>query len=176
MRNIELKARLQNRDKALEACKTLNAAYQGDIHQVDTYFHVPQGRLKLREADPGRDELVFYRRPDVAGPKGCDYILEPVNRSIKAFLTEALGVLAVVDKVRTLYLWENVRIHLDVVKDLGEFIEFEAVLSSEYDDQDGCSKLQRLIQHFDLHDEDQMKGSYLEMILAYNETMNKQAP
>lgn len=169
MRNIELKARLRNRDSALEACKALNAAYQGDIHQVDTYFHVPQGRLKLREADPGRDELVFYHRPDVPGPKGCDYILEPVNRSIKAFLTEALGVLAVVDKVRTLYLWENVRIHLDDVRELGAFIEFEAVLAGNYDDRDGYQKLQQLIHHFDLQNDDQMEGSYLELILAYNE-------
>ncbi len=174
MRNIELKARLRNRGNALEACKALNAAFQGTIHQVDTYFKVPQGRLKLREADPGRDELVFYRRPDVAGPKGCDYILAPVNRSLKAFLTEALGVVAVVDKVRTLYLWENVRIHLDDVQALGAFIEFEAVLSGEYDEQDGCSKVQQLIRRFDLHAGDQMEGSYLDLILAYNK--NKQMP
>jgi adenylate cyclase, class 2 len=176
MRNIELKARLRDRNEALGACKTLNAAYQGDIHQVDTYFHVPQGRLKLREADPGRDELVFYRRPDVAGPKGCDYILEPVNRTIKPFLAEALGVLAVVDKVRTLYLWENVRIHLDDVRNLGAFIEFEAVLSDEYDDQDGCNKLQQLIHQFDLRNEDQMEVSYLDLIMEYNRSADKHRP
>ena len=166
MRNIELKARLKDRHVAIQACETLGAACQGDIHQVDTYFRVPEGCLKLREADPGRDELVFYRRPDVAGPKGCDYVLEPANRSIKGFLTEALGVLAVVDKVRTLYLWENVRIHLDRVAGLGDFIEFEAVLSEAYDDEDGHRKLQQLIEAFALRAEDHLRHSYLEMVLG----------
>ena len=59
MRNIELKARLGDRNAAIKACETLGAAHQGDIHQVDTYFRVPEGRLKLREAEPGHCELVF---------------------------------------------------------------------------------------------------------------------
>ena len=165
MRNIELKAKLRDRDQALKACENLQAAAQGDIHQLDTYFKVPEGRLKLREAEPGRCELVFYHRPDTAGTKGCDYLLEPANASIKPFLGEALGVLAVVDKVRSLYLWENVRIHLDRVETLGDFIEFEAVLSEEYDDEDGFAKLDTLIKTFSLTPEDMCTASYLEMKL-----------
>lgn len=166
MRNIELKARLRDRQAAIRVCARLGAEFRGDIRQIDTYFRVPEGRLKLREADPGRDELIFYRRPDLTGPKGCDYLLEPVNRSIKAFLGEALGVLAVVDKVRTLYLWQNVRIHLDCVAHLGDFVEFEAVISSEYDEVDGHRKLQGLIQAFGLLDEDHLSYSYLDMVLS----------
>lgn len=165
MRNIELKSRLRDRARALEICHTLRATPRGDIHQVDTYFVVPEGRLKLREADPGRDELVFYRRPDIAGPKRCDYSLEPVNRSIKAILTEAMGVLAVVDKVRTLFLWKNVRIHLDLVAGLGEFIEFEAVLHDEQPDEEGYAELDYLIETFELRRDDLLPASYLEMAL-----------
>lgn len=40
---------------------------------------------------------------------------------------ETLGVLVVVEKVRRLLLWHNARIHLDKVRDLGTFIEIEAV-------------------------------------------------
>ncbi|MBI2434881.1 MAG: class IV adenylate cyclase [Candidatus Hydrogenedentes bacterium] len=165
MRNIELKARLHDRARAEAACAALEAAHQGDIHQIDTYFRVPEGRLKLREATPGRTELVFYHRPDVAGPKGCEYTLETVQPSIKPLLSDALGVLAIVDKLRTLYLWHNVRIHLDCVKDLGDFLEFEAVLSAEFDDADGFRKLERLIAEFHLAPEDHLETSYLEMTL-----------
>lgn len=166
MRNIEMKAILRDRGAALGVCVGLQASLQGDIHQVDTYFRVPEGRLKLREADPGRNELVFYRRPDVAGPKGCDYLLEPAGKSMKSFLAEALGVVAVVDKVRTLYLWENVRIHLDRVAGLGDFIEFEAVLSEACDDADGHRKLEYLIALFGILDEEHLECSYLEMMLT----------
>jgi len=163
MRNIELKARLRDWEAALRACRDLEARPQGDIHQLDTYFRVPEGRLKLREARPGRTELVFYRRPNVFGPKGCDYLLAPAEPSIKPLLIGALGVLAIVEKTRTLYLWENVRIHLDRVTDLGEFIEFEAVLSEEYDEDDGRRKLEPLIEAFELRPEDLFDGSYLDM-------------
>src|SRR5690606_29244467 len=122
------------------------------IHQIDTYFPVPSGRLKLREAEPGVTELVHYHRQDVAGPRGCDYQLELVSPSIKSMLTDALGVLVVVDKVRTLFLWKNVRIHLDTVQDLGTFIEFEAVLDDKCDDADGMEKLKFLIDVFEIGD------------------------
>ena len=167
MRNIEIKARLRDREHAVSVCTALGAAPQGDLRQVDTYFHVPEGRLKLRESDPGHDYLVFYRRPDVAGPKGCDYGLAIVERSLKPVLSEALGVLAVVEKVRTLYLWHNVRIHLDHVAGVGEFIEFEAVLSDGHDDADGHRKLALLQEAFGIQPADCLETSYLEMVLAH---------
>lgn len=164
MRNIELKARLADRGAAELVCHSLGAADQGTIHQVDTYFQVPEGRLKLREATPGVTELVYYNRPDIAGPKGCDYLLEPVEPSMKDMLRQALGVLAVVDKSRQLFLWENVRIHLDRVEDLGPFIEFEAVLDEEHDEEDGFEKLRFLIGAFQIDDDAHEEYSYLELM------------
>jgi len=165
LRNIEMKARLRDRAAALAVCEQLAAAAQGDIRQIDTYFPVPSGRLKLREADPGRTELVQYLRPDTAGPKGCDYLLAECGASMKPVLTEALGILAVVDKVRTLCLWKNVRIHIDAVQHLGSFIEFEAVLDAEHDDADGHAKLSYLIEAFDIREADHEPVSYLDLML-----------
>jgi len=164
LRNIELKARLRNREAALRVCAELGAAPQGDIHQVDTYFAVPQGRLKLREA-PGRTELVQYFRPDVAGARGCDYQLAGVDATVKPLLAEALGIIAVVDKVRTLYLWHNVRIHVDRVSALGDFLEFEAVLDEAHHDDDGHQKLSMLTERFGLSPADLCPHSYLELSL-----------
>lgn len=166
MRNIELKARLADRSAAESVCGTLKASHQGAIHQIDTYFRVSEGRLKLREATPGETELVFYNRPDVVGPKGCDYQLETVNPSIKEMLRHALGIVTVVDKVRQLYLWKNVRIHLDEVEDLGSFIEFEAVLDGEHDEDDGFEKLRFLIGAFQIDDDAHEEYSYLELMLS----------
>lgn len=164
MRNIELKARLADRDRAKACCEDLGAAFQGDIHQVDTYFRVPDGRLKLREKDPGSDELIFYRREDVAEARASDYYLAPATPDLKPLLTEAFGVIAVVDKVRSLWFWENVRIHLDRVQGLGDFIEFEAVLSEDHDDADGHEKVTHLQKAFALTEP--IQGSYLDLILA----------
>lgn len=165
MRNIELKALLPDYEFALAQCAALAAAAQGDIHQIDTYFNVTKGRLKLREAKPGQTELVYYERPDQPGPKGCGYLLHTVDGAIKPFLDQALGTLVVVDKVRTLYLWKNVRIHLDRVAELGEFIEFEAVLDEEHDDADGQEKLDFLIKQFKIQDHHRLSHSYLDLRL-----------
>lgn len=166
MRNIELKARLRDRERALGVCRALGAVAQGDIRQKDTYFPVPGGRFKLRESDPGEDYLVFYRRPDAGAARGCDYDIAVVERGIGPVLAAALGTLAVVEKVRTLFLWENVRIHLDRVAGLGDFIEFEAVLSEQYDDEDGHRKVARLQEAFGIAPEDLVDTSYLELVRA----------
>jgi len=45
---------------------------------------------------------------------------------LKKILTDALGVLAVVDKQREIYYIENIKIHIDIVENLGSFVEIEA--------------------------------------------------
>ena len=166
MRNIELKARLRDRACAKNACADLKATFQGDIHQVDTYFPVKEGRFKFRESQPGKHYLIYYRRDDEAGPKGCDYNLSEVDRSVLQTMCDALGVEVVVNKIRSLYLWHNVRIHLDRVEGLGDFIEFEAVLRDPYDDADGQRKLEHLQQAFGIAVEDLVRDSYRDLVKA----------
>lgn len=49
MRNIELKARLGDYEAALKAASAIATSRLGVQHQIDTYFHCRNGRLKLRE-------------------------------------------------------------------------------------------------------------------------------
>jgi len=60
-----------------------------------------------------------------------------------------------------------VRIHLDEVEGLGAFIEFEAVLSGECDDEDGERKLAHLQEVFELAPDDHFEQSYLELLRAH---------
>lgn len=53
--------------------------------------------------------------------KGHKLELPPGN-PVKMILSDALGVLAVVDKRREIYFGDNVKIHLDRVRGLGEFV------------------------------------------------------
>ncbi|HLX92551.1 MAG TPA: CYTH domain-containing protein [Puia sp.] len=46
---------------------------------------------------------------------------------MKSILASALGIRVIVSKSRKIYLVENVKIHFDLVKDLGTFIEVEAI-------------------------------------------------
>lgn len=170
MRNIELKARLHDWRAAVAACESAGAVLQGSFSQTDTYFRVRHGRLKLRRAEPGESQLIFYDRPDETGARGSYYLLTPVPVDAEALLAAALGVLAVVRKQRTLYLWQNVRIHLDRVESLGDFVEFEAVLSGRADrrsaeEDTGTASLAHLRGLFGIRDADLVACSYADLAI-----------
>jgi predicted adenylyl cyclase CyaB len=129
--NFEFKAHLADATHVRAALKRLRARSLGSDHQVDTYFRVPVGRLKIRE---GRIEnaLIFYRRTNSARARrsNVELMLLPRRNSVRAMLSRALGVLAVVDKRREIYFVGNVKIHLDRVRGLGNFVEVEAMTRS----------------------------------------------
>ena len=126
--NFEFKAHLRDAAQVRATLKRLGARFLGTDRQVDTYFRVPSGRLKIRE---GRIEnsLIFYQRTDSARARRStvEMMLLPRRNSVRAILSRALGVLAVVDKRREIYFAGNVKIHLDRVRGLGTFVEVEAM-------------------------------------------------
>jgi adenylate cyclase class 2 len=133
-RNIELKARDLDPARSLQASLDLGAEDHVWLQQLDTYFKVPHGRLKLREQDETA-QLIAYERADDAIERVSTYMIVSVDEpeALKEALAAALGVLVAVEKSRRLLLWHEVRIHLDQVPGLGSFIELEAVATPESD-------------------------------------------
>jgi adenylate cyclase, class 2 len=128
-RNLELKAIDPDPAATLAAALELGAEDQGTLVQRDTYFHAVTGRLKLREARGEPAQLIGYARPDRSDPVVSAYEIAPVldPGAVASVLQQTLGVRAVVEKARRLLLWRDVRIHLDRVAGLGDFLEIEAV-------------------------------------------------
>ena len=129
--NFEFKAYLRDAARVRAILERLRARSLGTDRQVDTYFRVPAGRLKVRE---GRIEnsLIFYQRTNSSRARRSivEMLLLPRRNSLRAILSRALGVLAVVDKRREIYFVGNVKIHLDRVRGLGSFLEVEAMTRS----------------------------------------------
>jgi predicted adenylyl cyclase CyaB len=166
MRNIELKARLVDLDTARKVAAVIATSRLGPQHQIDTYFHCMQGRLKLRQIDGLRAELIWYDRADQKDPRPSDYQLVPLSNpeTLKAALAGALGIRAVVEKRREIFLYHSVRIHLDDVVGLGHFLELEAVLGGEVDEAAGRALIDSLQRHFALAPPDLLSSSYGEMV------------
>ena len=74
-RNVELKARLDSLDVARDTARRVATNYLGIQHQIDTYFGCPNGRLKLREMNADRAQLIWYARADQAEARKSDYYL-----------------------------------------------------------------------------------------------------
>jgi adenylate cyclase, class 2 len=176
-RNIELKARLHDLAPAREVAQQLATASLGVQHQTDTYFHCRRGRLKLREITGQTAQLVSYERPDRVDAKGSDYQLVdvPDPAALKQALSAALGVRVVVAKRREIYLVNNVRIHLDEVAGLGEFLEFEAVLSPGRDDASGHQQLAKLQAAFRIQPDDLLAVSYADLLATANQSQHAAA-
>jgi adenylate cyclase class 2 len=164
-RNIELKARCVDLERARRAAESLGATFSGILDQCDTYFAAPHGRLKLRETAGLPAELIWYERPNDVESRASDYRLVRVDdaRGLRDALTAALGGREVVRKRRELWLWENVRIHLDAVEGLGTFVEFEAVMTDGDDDAAGHAKLAKLRAALGIGEGDLIASSYADL-------------
>jgi predicted adenylyl cyclase CyaB len=132
-RNLEFKAKCHSLAELRQWLVGLKAEYRTTMHQIDTYFNVPKGRLKLREIHGDEACLVYYERPDTATSRYSNYQLcdIPDAETFKAAMSAALGVMVVVEKRRELWMFGNTRIHLDDVMNLGEFIELETVMRNQ---------------------------------------------
>ncbi len=165
MRNIELKARLRDYAAAQKVAAAIATKRLGTQHQIDTYFHCRNGRLKLRQIDGLRAELIWYARSDTESPKPSDYRIVPLGNpeTLKAAISEALGVRTIVEKRRDVFLYHTARIHLDDVVGLGRFIEFEAVLGPDMNEAAGRALVDTLMCHFSIASDDLLAHSYGEM-------------
>jgi adenylate cyclase class 2 len=186
-RNIELKARFPDLAAGHEMARSIDARLHGVERQRDTYFVVPQGRLKLRQrwveppvsappssasGDPRSvappSQLIWYERSNESRARPSDYSLVEIaeGETIRLLLSGALGVLTIVTKRRVIYMLDNVRIHLDECAGLGTFLEFEAIVDRNCDDRSAEQKIARLRQAFRVSDESILSVSYEELCRA----------
>lgn len=165
-RNVEIKARVA--DLAQLERRVQDIADQGpfDLVQDDTFFACRHGRLKLREMAPDHGELIYYQRPDRAGPKLSDYTIAPTSSpaATREVLTSALGIVGRVRKKRRLYLVGQVRVHLDEVQSLGQFLELEVVLTESQSTADGEAIAHTLLKHLEITENDLIEFAYLDLL------------
>ncbi|MFD2263663.1 class IV adenylate cyclase [Lacibacterium aquatile] len=172
-RNVEIKARVGD-PAALERRVALLATDGPDlIEQDDTFFTCPNGRLKLRVLGSGEGQLVFYRRSDTAGPKESFYVVSttPEPDSLREALTHAYGSLGRVIKRRTLYMVGRTRIHLDAVKDLGNFLELEVVLAEDEPVEAGIAEADALLRRLDISADSLIDRAYFDLLADSSTTL-----
>lgn len=167
MYNVEIKARCGDHGPIRTHLENRSARFVGEDRQVDTYFRVARGRLKLREGNI-EHALIFYDRADQAGPKRSDVSLyhpDP-GSPLKSILIQANGILTVVDKRREIYFIDNVKFHLDRVEGLGTFVEIEAI---DRDETIGEERLHAQCRHyldlFEIPEDALLSVSYSDLLL-----------
>ncbi|MDQ2629364.1 MAG: CYTH domain-containing protein [Actinomycetota bacterium] len=111
--------------------------------------------LKAKDPDPKRSLQVC----EELGAEDRGTLLQR-----DTYFAGTLGVIAVVEKARRLFIFKAVRIHLDSVEGLGSFIEFEAVAEpGEEDLQRFQGLLCELRKSFEIEDVDLIGESYCDL-------------
>jgi adenylate cyclase class IV len=165
-RNVEIKARIASIDSLAQKAAALADKGPIEIVQDDTFFACPNGRLKLRAFSPAEGQLIFYVRPDQAGPKESFYILSPTATPdlLRETLSLAYGQAGRVRKHRTLYLAGRTRIHLDRVENLGDFLELEVVLSEGESAKSGEAAARDLMGKLGIPADQLIEGAYVDLL------------
>jgi predicted adenylyl cyclase CyaB len=163
MENIEIKARLKDLEQVRSRVLVESDEYIGLDHQSDTYFKTKSGRLKLRESTLSGSYLILYNREDTHAPVSSNYHMLVVEdpKGVKEMMGQLLGLHKVIRKKREIFLYQNVRIHLDQVEHLGDYLEMEAVLDEKYHDEaEEKEKIFHLMKILEIEAEDLVSESY----------------
>ncbi len=167
--NFECKARTRQLAELENRLLALKPLFIGEDLQVDTYFNVAFGRLKLREGKI-ENALIQYHREDLATSKTSTVLLyqHSPNPELKKILTASLGVRVVVEKMRRIYFIDNVKFHFDRLSGLGEFVEVEAI---DKEGDIGLDTLKRQCTYYaellGIRKEDMVAGSYSDLLLKH---------
>lgn len=165
--NVEIKARCSDASFIHNYLLSNGADFKGTDEQTDTYFNVPNGRLKLREGNI-ENNLIFYERTNQAGPKNSHFHLIKVEdaEGLKEVLTKSNGVKVVVKKKREIYFIKNVKFHIDEVPGLGSFVEIEAGnMTADLSQEELKQQCDFYLKEFRVKQEDLIEVSYSDMLL-----------
>ncbi|KAF3428091.1 hypothetical protein E2986_09584 [Frieseomelitta varia] len=173
MRNVEIKAKIDNPDLKILRVMQLTNHNCITLKQHDIFFKVTEGRLKLRKFEDGSGELIYYKRFNKSGPKLCDYqkvaLSEHSCSGIVDILSASNGCIGTVKKTRKVYMIGQTRVHIDDVEGLGNFLELEVVLTDEQDIETGEMIARDLMSKLDIKNEDLIANAYMDLL---NESMN----
>jgi len=164
VQNVEFKAELRDPSLARAVCARIGATQAASFRQIDTYYRIPDGRLKKRETEGEPLEFIFYHRANRLRPKLSHFTIYDEAAAAARFGQLPLPIWVTVRKSREVWVYQDVRIHLDEVEGLGSFLEFEAIVSPERH-VGQCHKLiEELREHFRMTLGEPVAMSYSDMI------------
>src|SRR5262245_55226928 len=164
MQNVEYKAELRDIELARSICRAVKAKHVGLFEQTDTYYRIPDARLKKRQTAGQPTEYIYYNRADSTTPKVSRYVVYTEIEAAERFGRSELPIWVVVKKRRDLFMLDYIRIHLDQVQGLGNFLEFEAMVSPRRNVAKCSAALTKLREEFSGVLGEPISGSYSDML------------
>ena len=163
-RNLELKIKIDDLEKTFSQAINLGAKEYALLIQKDVYYKTDKGLLKLRIM-PSHSEFIFYNRNEGEGNRWSDYYLLKIEneQNPEIFFNRIFDIVTTVEKERKVLMYDNTRIHIDKVKNLGEFLELETIVNDSL--EEAIERFNFIVTELDLDVSRQIKKSYKDLML-----------
>lgn len=157
-RNLELKVPCNSFEKIIKLLVEINADYIGELIQKDIYYQIKNWLLKLR-IENREQSLIKYTRDETGKDRWSDFqVIKFSDGNAENFLKDIFKIETVVEKNRQVYIYDNTRVHLDKVNDLGKFLELETLVINGL--EDAKKRFNDIINKLELDLNKQIKNSY----------------
>lgn len=163
--NLELKIKVTSYDGIKKTLKKIKAEYVGVLNQKDIYYRCKSGLLKLR-IENGNCTLIKYNRAEKSkDDRYSEYYLVKISEgNPEKVFADIFEIETVVEKKRFLYLYNNTRIHLDVIKKLGNYLELETLVLKGK--RDAKKRFDEMVDILNLDISKQIRKSNRDLMLA----------
>jgi guanylate kinase/adenylate cyclase class IV len=169
-KNLEFKALADSPEAIRAACARLGATLEKTSRQVDTYFDVRRGRLKLRENTSTGASLIYYERLDSPGLRESNFRLVPLNEhkeDLRETLARSLGVRGVVDKRREVFVHGSSLINVDALAGIGSFVEIETNVGEAGGPEQALAEAGYLREFLGISQADIIPWSYSDLVAMH---------
>ncbi|MDQ3075633.1 MAG: class IV adenylate cyclase [bacterium] len=140
MYEVEVKAKLKNKEEVKKKLEEFGCKFGEELHQVDNIF-IPEATtfpppfnvpvLRVRKQN---DQSIFTMKISQTSRQDCierEFEIGDGDKMIEVLYAIGYKQAPTVDKTRIKTNYQDMEIVLDIVKDLGEFIEVEKIVTSE---------------------------------------------
>lgn len=163
-KNYEIKCKLNAPNEIKKYLVNINNCNYTFENQTDIYYKVNNGRLKLRIINDRIGNLIFYDRREKTNKRISKYLISTTNnfKELDEILRKQFEVLVSVHKKRNIFIMDNIRAHVDYVKNLGTFLEIEIIYK---DFSKARMQMKGIISYLNLNEKDFIKESYSDMLI-----------
>ena len=168
--NIEIKSVISDCESTKERLENLGIKEAYTMYQRDIFYQVPFGRLKLRSINSNQHELIIYFRHNSKKPRPSKYHRIHTNYPdlINNVLTRIFGIRGIVEKKRLLFLQNNIRFHIDQVKNLGNYFEIEYIIGDSGLEAYARERVNSLLSLLEISERQLVSESYIDLLLKGN--------
>ncbi|RLA94702.1 MAG: class IV adenylate cyclase [Deltaproteobacteria bacterium] len=173
MMEIEIKARVKNRDEVKERIKSIGNFVRKE-HQEDLYFDSPYRNfvesgevLRIRKTLHKNTLTYKKKRTDERARIRIEHEAKVESGDDIAEILEDLGFIQIakIRKEREIYNTNECKIELDMVEGLGEFVEVEILIPEDEDITKSKEKIFGILEKIGVPRENIEKKPYLELYL-----------